>query len=201
MRYPELRTLETGRLVLRRLVQEDAADYFARLGSSEAVTRYMLWNPHQTIADSEASIQKALRRYSAGKCYRWAIAKKHDHRVIGIFELLGFDETESRCSFAYMLGEAWWGLGYGTEVMNEAFRFAFEEMQIRKITVDHFTENAASGTVMRKAGMRHVGTRPAAYEKNGVIHDAECYELTREEWEHDHQRIPAACHDHAESGA
>lgn len=187
MKYPELRRLETARLVLRRLRREDVQDYYDRLGSSQAVTRYMLWNPHRDICDSEASIRKALDRYAAGRCYRWAIAQKEDDRLIGVFELLRFDEAAGTCSFAYMLAESWWGRGYGTEVMREAFRFAFEEMEVQKIIVDHMTENAASGAVMRKAGMRHVGSTPGAYEKNGVRYDAENYELTREEWEHDHQ--------------
>lgn len=187
MEFVELRDLKTRHLVLRRLRWEDVADYYERIGSSEAVTRYMLFNPHTAIADSEASIQKALNRYAAGKCYRWAVAEQADDRLIGVFELLRFDEAAESCSFAYMLGEAWWGKGYGTEAMAEAFRFAFEEMGIRTIEVDHLSANGASGAVMRKVGMRHTGTRKGAYEKNGVLHDAEEYRLTREEWIRDHQ--------------
>ena len=39
------------------------------------------------------------------------------------------------------------------------------------------TKNAASGAVMRKAGMEHVGTIPGKYEKLGSRYDAEVYEI------------------------
>ncbi len=187
MRFPQIPTMETERLTLRRLRLTDARDYFDRIGSSAAVTRFMTFNPHTSLDDSIASMEKTLRRYESGESYRWGITVKGDDRIIGVFDLLTFDREKNTCCFAYMLGENWWGRGYGTEAMLAAFRFAFEEMGVERIAVDHFSENAASGAVMRKAGMRHTGTRVAAYEKNGVKHDAECYELTREEWNRDHQ--------------
>jgi NTP pyrophosphatase (non-canonical NTP hydrolase) len=40
--------------------------------------------------------------------------------------------------------------------------------------------NAASGAVMRKAGMVQTGIIPGKYEKHGQIYDAICYELSLE---------------------
>jgi NTP pyrophosphatase (non-canonical NTP hydrolase) len=79
-----------------------------------------------------------------------------------------------------MLGKQWWGQGYATEAMREAFRFAIEEMGVRKIIGDHMAPNAASGAVMRKAGMVKTGIIPGKYEKHGQIYDAICYELSLE---------------------
>ena len=182
MVFPELRTLETERLILRKLTIEDVPAYYERLGSSEAVTRYMLFQPHQDIAESAASIQKVLLRYEAGRCYRWGIALGTDDSIIGMIELLRFDEESECCSFAYMIAERFWGQGYGTEALKAAFDFAFRQMQIRSIVADHMSENPASGAVMRKAGMSFVQTIPHAYEKNGRQHNAEQYRITQEEW-------------------
>lgn len=182
MVFPELKTLKTERLVLRKLTIEDVPAYYERLGSSEAVTRYMLFNPHQDISESVASIQKVLHRYEAGNCYRWGIALKETNILIGMIELLRFDEETGTCSFAYMLGEDFWGQGYGTEALKAAFDFAFRQMQICSIVADHMAENPASGAVMRKAGMSYVQTLPHAYEKNGKQHNARQYRITQEEW-------------------
>lgn len=182
MVFPEIRELKTPRLILRKLTMADVPQYYERLGSSEPVTRYMLWNPHQDISESVASIQKALRRYEGGKCYRWGIALREDNALIGVIELLRFDEEKSTCSFAYMLGEAYWGMGYGTEAVKAAFRFAFEDMEISAVIADHMTANPASGAVMRKAGMSFVQTIPHAYEKNGIPYDADQYRITKDEW-------------------
>lgn len=183
MQYAEFQILTTPRLVLRRLRETDTEDFFQRLGSSEAVTRHMLWVPHRDISESAASIQKVLKRYSGGRCYRWGIALGQEDTLIGIIELLAFDEEANTCSFAYMLGQDFWGKGYGTEAVTAALDFAFTHMGIQAVIADHFVENPASGAVMRKAGMRYVRTIPQKYEKNGIRHDAAQYRITKEEWE------------------
>lgn len=182
MEFADIQELRTRRLRLRKLTMADVPLYYARLGSSPAVTEHMLWNPHRSIDESRASIQKALRRYEAGRCYRWGIALREEDSLIGVIELLNFHEQEGTCSFAYMLGEAFWGKGYGTEALEAAIGFAFEVLQVTAIVVDHFAENPASGAVMRKAGMRYTETIPGKYEKNGILHDAAEYRITKEEW-------------------
>lgn len=182
MQFVGMEKLITQRLVLRQFRREDARDFYDRIGSREPVTRGMLWSPHESINDSVASVEHALERYREGKCYRWAVAHSGDDRVIGVVELLRFDEEESSCSFAYMLGDAYWGRGYGTEALGAAFRFAFDKMGIEVIRADHFSANPASGAVMRKLGMRHTGTERGRYEKNGQRMDAECYEIRKEEF-------------------
>lgn len=182
MLFPEIRQLQTSRLILRKLTAEDIPAYYERLGSSAAVTKYMLWEPHKDISESVASIQKAQRRYEAGRCYRWGIALQSDNSLIGVIELLRFDEEAGSCSFAYMLGEEFWGMGYGTEALRAALDFAFTQMQVEAVIADHFSINSASGAVMRKAGMFPSGILPAKYEKNGILYDAEEYRITRAQW-------------------
>ena len=182
MRFPEICTLETPRLVLRKLTEEDIPAYYTRLGSSESVTRYMLFDPHKDISESAASIRKALGRYEAGRCYRWGIALKEDNTLIGILELLRFDEEKESCSFAYMLAEDCWGKGYGSEALVRALDFAFTEMAVQEVRADHFACNGASGGAMRKAGMIYLRTIPEKYEKHSIRYDAEEYGITRKEW-------------------
>lgn len=178
MTFPALPTLETERLRLRKLRIADAQDYFRYIGSSEAVTRYMLWEPHRDLSESVASIEKALRRYEEGRCYRFGIALKETDALIGVIELLRFDEQTDSCSFAYMLGEAFWGQGYGTEALKAVFDFAFTQMNVKTITADHMADNPASGRVMEKAGMRRMRLLPGKYEKKGRKMDAVEYSIT-----------------------
>lgn len=181
MKYVEFEQLTTSHLRLRKLRRGDAADLF-RFGSDEAVCRYMLWEPHGAVEESAASIEKSLRGYETGKYYRWGIALAESDTLIGIISLHNFDEERSACSFAYMLAREHWGKGYGTEALEAVIRFAFERMDMERIEADHFSENPASGAVMRKAGMRHVGTVSGKYEKDGRRYDAEAYILTRDQW-------------------
>ena len=180
MIFAPFRELETQHLRLRALRREDAADYFSRLAGSEAVTRYMLFSPHRDISESVSSVEKTLRRYREGNCYRWCITERKNDRLIGVIDLLRLDPERDTCSFAYMLGQAYWGRGYGTEALKAVLDFAFEDLQVREVTADHMAENKASGAVMRKAGMEYVGTEYGKYEKNGQRYDAPVYRITRE---------------------
>lgn len=177
MKYAEFKILETPRLLLRDIRMEDIQEYYERLFGDGDVCRYLLFDPHQDIGESLQSIEKTLARYEQGRCYRWGIALKEDDSLIGVIELLRFDEDTNTCSFAYMLGCDFWNQGYGTETLKEVIRFAFEELELDRIVVDHMAENPASGAVMRKAGMQFIGTEQGKYVKHGFSHDAHVYEI------------------------
>ena len=182
MKFAEFENLKTARLSLRKMAGSDAKAYFERLGSSEAVTQFMLFQPQQDPSEAEESVKKALARYESKLSYRWVLDLPGEG-LIGVIDLLRFDEETGSCSFAYMIGENWWGRGYGTEAVKAVFGFAFEKMELSFIEADHMAANPASGAVMRKAGMTHVRTEKAKYEKNGILHDAQVYRITRKDWE------------------
>ena len=182
MKYPEFQELHTARLQLRKIRMTDLQNYYTRLGSSEAVTRYMLFQPHKSVEESSASIEKWLGRYEAGKCYHWAIALRETDELIGVIDLLRFDEEAESASFAYMLGEKFWNQGFGSEAVRAVFDFGFREIGLAFIEADHMEENGASGAVMRKCGMVYQRTEPEKYEKNGRKHNAVVYRITRKDW-------------------
>ena len=181
MRYAEFENITTLRLLLRKITMADAEAYFTRLASREPVTRYMTFDPQKDLSEAKASVEKSLARLEAKSAYRWVIDLPGEG-LIGVIDLLAFDEVRSSCSFAYMLNDEFWGRGYGTEAVKGVFDFAFRKMGMERIEADHMAENIGSGAVMRKAGMRYLRTDRAKYEKNGVLHDAPVYAITREEW-------------------
>ena len=182
MKYAELEELNTRNLRLRKLRASDVECYYKRIGSSEEVTKYMLWQPHISLQESRESIEKVLMRYRDGNTYTWGIALAEDDSIIGRIDLLRFDEEQSSCSFAYMLGKEFWGCGFGTESLKAVFAFAFEKMEIQRIVADHMSDNIASGKVMQKAGMHYVRKQVSKYEKCGMYYDADEYMITIDDW-------------------
>ena len=177
MRFAEFHAIETERLYLRQLQMEDVYEYYERLFGDGDVSRYMLFEPHQDISESLASLEQKLARYESGGFYCWGVTEKGDDSLIGLIELLRFEDSDNSCSFVYMLGCKYWNRGYGTEMLKAVFRFAFEELDVQRITADNISANAASGAAMRKAGMEHTGTIEGKYEKLGMLMDAESYEI------------------------
>jgi len=196
MRFAEFHPIETERLLLRKLQLGDVYEYYERLFGDADVSRYMLFEPHQTIMESLESVQTKLKRYEEGNFYCWGVELKEEAGLMGLVELLRFDEELNTCSFVYMLGCNYWNQGYGTEILKAVFGFAFDELEVERIVADHMTQNVASGRVMAKAGMKHVGTETGKYEKLGMLYDAELYEICNEHKEgltaNEYQRLAMA---------
>lgn len=180
MRFAEFHEIETERLLLRQLQLGDVYEYYERLFGDGDVSRYMLFDPHQTILESLESVQEKLGRYESGNFYCWGVELKEEAGLMGLVELLRFDEQTDTCSFVYMLGCNYWNQGYGTEMLKAVFQFAFDELKVERILADHMSPNNASGRAMEKAGMKHIGTETGKYEKLGLRFDAEIYEICNE---------------------
>lgn len=180
MRFAEFHEIETERLRLRQLQLGDVYEYYERLFGDGEVTQYMNFDPHQTIMESLESVQAKLKRYEDGDFYCWGVELKEEGGLMGLVELVRLDQQANTCSFVYMLGCNYWNQGYGTELLKAVFRFAFEELEVERILADHMSKNVASGKAMAKAGMKHIGTETGKYEKLGIFHDAEVYEIRSE---------------------
>ncbi len=107
-----------------------------------------------------------------------AIRLKNTDEIIGWIGLQLNDEPQlGRIDFGYALRPKFWNKGYMTEAVHAMLRYSFETLEARIVTAFHLNDNAASGRVMLKAGMR-------AYDE--VMRDrtdAEVhYVLTTEEW-------------------
>ena len=178
MIYTEIADINTYRLKLRKLTNGDAKEFY-KFAGDERVSKYMNWIPHSSIIDSKKSIEKSIENYEKGKYYRWGISLQEDGSLIGIIQLLAFDDSRNSCSFAYMLNYDCWGRGYGSEVVAAVINFAFEKMLVRIIEADVFSENKASAAVMKKCGMIYIDTIKNKYEKDGVFYDADRYVITR----------------------
>ena len=192
MRFAKFQELETERLVLRKLQLGDVYEYYERLFGDGDVSRYMLFDPHQSIMESLESVQEILKRYEEENFYCWGVELKEEAGLMGLVQLVRFEEQANSCSFVYMLGCNYWNQGYGTEILKAVFRYAFEELEVERIVADHMTKNIASGRAMEKAGMKHIGTEVGKYEKLGISYDAEIYEICSEKQEgltaNDYQR-------------
>jgi ribosomal-protein-alanine N-acetyltransferase len=101
--------------------------------------------------------------------------------LVGTVSLF-IDERERAGLLGFWVGLPYWSKGYATEAVAEVVRYGFEERGLQRIRANHFGSNTASGKVLRKVGMRHLGTRPNYYEKWGTKEDREEYVLLVQDW-------------------
>ena len=68
--------LETGRLILRRYVNADAAAMYKNWASDQEVTRFLTWPTHPNQEVSGRVIEDWVNQYSDDSYYHWAIILK-----------------------------------------------------------------------------------------------------------------------------
>lgn len=172
-----MQTIETERLILRAWTMDDAPDMFAYAGSP-LVGPAAGWKPHETIADTKAYLELAIKEDET-----WAIVWKETGHAIGA---VGLHKTpvDTARELGYVLHPDYWGRGIMTEAAKAAIRFGFTEMRLDAIKVVHNAVNRRSKRVIRKCGFRYDGTlRCNTRRADGSLSDDCTYSMTREEWE------------------
>ena len=159
-------TLRTNRLVLREFAMADAPELH-RLAQSREGARMMLHHPHPYEEGMAEEWIKGLRpMFESGKGTTFAVVLQERGNLIGTIALYtrAPDGTavlgeEGTGLLGFWLGVSYWSRGYATEAIAEVVRYGLEERSLRRIRANHFGSNEASGRVLRKVGMSHVGTR------------------------------------------
>lgn len=175
--------IHTSRLILRRFSLSDAPFMYANWASNPKVCKYMTWEPHQTIQESERLINLWVTSYQDPSSYQWIIVHKRTNTPIGAIgmTLKQDDKKLSGWQPGYVLGEDFWGQGYATEALHAMVNYFFDTTGIPTLYCMHANENIASGNVMQKVGFRYLCD--TKYKRNnGNIVAAKGYKLKKENY-------------------
>ncbi len=171
--FRDLPTLETPRLILRKMASGDAVDVYAYARDPD-VTRYLPWEPHRSLYDARVFVASVLQRYEAGESAPWGIELKADRCLIGAIEFRLYPQ-HSRGDLGYALRRTEWGKGYTTEAVRAALAFGFETLRLNRIEATCHIDNVASARVMEKAGMRLEAEFRQRSAYHGVLADERMY--------------------------
>jgi len=170
-------TFETERLILREWRIDEAEAVFAIYGDPE-VTRFLgsTGEPDPSLEYRRERMPAMIARYADNPGYGiWAMELKESGDVIGGAGLVTLEEGHD-VEIAYTLRRDAWGKGYATEVAIGTIDYGFKVLGLSKLVGVAYPANVPSYKVLLKAGMRHLGLRPA------YGHDLEWFEVERAEW-------------------
>lgn len=179
--FSSLPTLRTPRLSLRKLRLRDAADLYEYACDPE-VARHVLWEAHQSVAQSRRFLLGAIRQYRKGLPASFAITLNDTGKMIGTIGFMWINTDHKSAEIGYSLSRAYWNQGIMTEALREVLRFGFEELMLNRIEAQHETDNPASGRVMMKAGMRKEGILRQRLINKGKKVDVALYAILQNDW-------------------
>ena len=115
--------------------------------------------------------------------YFFAIRALTDDRLIGEIGLDVVDWSGRDAFVGLGIGETeYWGKGYGTDVMNILLRFAFAEVNLRRVTLTVFEYNPRAIRAYEKAGFCHEGRLRKVLNREGRRWDVHYMGILREDW-------------------
>jgi RimJ/RimL family protein N-acetyltransferase len=177
MKPPE--TFETERLRLRLPAQSDAEAIFSTYATDPEVTRYLIWQPHKRIEETNVFLARCLEGWSTRNEYSWVITAKESGELIG---MVGLRVREFKADLGYVLGRRFWGKGIATEAVTPIANWALAQPHIYRVWATCDVENAASARVLEKVGMKREGIMRRSQIHPGVSDepsDSYCYALVK----------------------
>lgn len=148
------RTIETERLILRKMKLEDGNLIYKNWTSDPLVSKYVNWNKHSSINDTKDYVNYKINRYLSSNCYDWVVILKDINEPIGEIDAVKVSIEDNSVEIGYNYGSKFWNKGYATEALKAIIRYMFIDVEVDKITACHIDKNPASGKVMVKAGMK-----------------------------------------------
>lgn len=172
--------METTHLILRKMQESDAADFFAYAKNVEVGPRAG-WQPHQ---DEQETVQ-IMRQVFLGRENTYGIIDKKTKRLIGTIGLASdpLRTNDMAQALGYSIAREYWGKGYTTEAAKAVLEDVFVNKKLPFITATHYRGNQGSKRVIEKCHFQYEGTlRQAEKRYDGAVFDLCCYSLSREEY-------------------
>lgn len=150
--------IESERLTLRMPIHSDALAIYKAYTTDSEVTKYLIWEPHKSLQDSQEWILHCIDRYRRSKDLPFVIEEKNSKKVIGMFDVR--EIKPGHAEFGYVLAKAYWNKGYMSEAGIAVMNYCRKNTDFTQIEANHHVDNLASGKVIEKMGLTKVGSFP-----------------------------------------
>ncbi|MFN3450575.1 MAG: GNAT family N-acetyltransferase [Sphingorhabdus sp.] len=150
----------TERLLLRPSWPEDARDLHEAI-ADEGIVRNLARAPWPYSA--EDAVRSATQQHDAHfPSFLMMLRTDGAPRLVGA---CGIGSLNGEAELGYWIGRPYWGLGFATEASRAVVDIA-KTIGHKKLVASHFTDNPASGNVLRKLGFQSTG-KTAVRHSNG----------------------------------
>lgn len=143
--------LETDRLILRKLTNDDKHDLSLILQNKDVMYAY-----EHVFSDEEVDIwlNNQLRRYKEDGFGLWAVILKKTGKLIGQCGLtIQQIDNKNVVEVGYLFNKAYWHNGYATESAIACKNYAFNNLNVDEVYSIIRENNTSSINVARRNGM------------------------------------------------
>ncbi len=115
--------------------------------------------------------------------YHFAIRLSEDGQIIGTFHIQEIEWTNQAGWFSIGLGgKDTRGKGYGTEALELGVNFAFNSLNLHRLSLGVFAFNEPAIRLYQRLGFTHEGTQREYLNRDGQRYDMLMFGLLAREW-------------------
>lgn len=170
--------MKTQHLKLRPLVMLDAEAMFAYTSVPESF-QYLRRSAHTSVEEDRAFLRDVLEGYRQHREFVWGICFQGE--LVGTCRLFDLRLDEKSCEVSYLIHPTYQRRGIASEAVGRLIRYAFEELDVQKVSARCAVENIGSERVMQKCGMTKGDTLLHYTEMDGRMWDFHLYSIQRNE--------------------
>lgn len=163
-------TLETRRLVLRRIRERDRVAWL-EVWNSPGLLDYLIdldRAPREDLAHETVAWAESIFAQASG--IRWAITLKPAEIMIGSCGFHLYEPSHRRAEVGYELHSDYWRRGIMTEALAAVLRFCFERLALHRVEADVVEGNIASAALLKKSGFTLEGAWRDRVHYRGAYH-------------------------------
>lgn len=167
-------------IYLRPLERADAATLLPWVNDSEITRHLLLYRPVSLTA--EENFIDSLNENQDG--IHLAIVLRDSDRLIGVCGLHKLDHKNRHASFGIFIGaKEEWGGGYGTEATRLIVNYAFATLNLHRVWLHVFEDNARGQRAYEKVGFQREGVLRQDFYREGRYWNTIVMGILREEWQ------------------
>lgn len=156
-------------VILRAFEREDAERCYRWMNDPNIVRT--LKSRYPIAFQNEAEWLERAMHPSPGERH-FAIERRDDRTHIGNASIHDIDWVSRTAAFGLFVGEpSAWNRGFGSDAIRTLVRFAFEEMNLRKLRINVFEYNDRAKHVLEAQGFVQEGRLRGEFYREGAYHD------------------------------
>jgi RimJ/RimL family protein N-acetyltransferase len=167
---PRRRFMIAGEHIILRAFEREDAERCYRWMNDPNIVRTLKSRYPIAFQNEMEWLDRAMHASSNER--HFAIERKDDRTHIGNASIHDIDWVSRIASFGLFIGEPTaWNRGFGSDAIGTLMRFAFDEMNLRKLRISVFEYNDRAKHVLESHGFVQEGRLQREFYREGTYHD------------------------------
>lgn len=168
-----------GEHVILRAFERDDAERCYRWMNDPSIVRTLKSRYPIAFQNESEWLEGAMRSGSTER--HFAIERKDDRAHIGNASLHDIEWVSRTAGFGLFIGEpSAWNRGFGSDAIRTLVRFAFDEMNLRKVRINVFDYNDRAKHILEAQGFVQEGRLRQEFYREGSYHDLVLFSIFRD---------------------